>query len=242
MATNKDVFKAFLEDKNSILNRVDDYIDELLENNFEVDDSKIQYELSELKSTSETMKSSISRDFSDETGDVSGEKEVEELDDKIYDCQQIEIEDETSIKAFEVALSDVSSKANDSFDTDNDVYKTIQSKKDDVYNSIAKIEKEMRRIEQKFDESNNLIKSARLSVEIEELNDNLTYNPISPIAPAYVEPVKNGLNKLQEEIENGSEPIEIQSQLNRVNQDIKFFEAWFDEWEKIIKNKEGLSQ
>ncbi len=232
MATNKDVFKAFFEDKNSVLNRVDDYIDELLESDFEVDDSKIQHELSELKSTSETMKSSISRDFSDETGDVSGEKEVKELDDKIYDCQQIEIKDETSIKKLEVTLGKVSSKANDSFDTDNDVYKTIESKKYDVYSSIAKIEKEMRRIEQKFDESNNLIKSARLSVEIEELNDNLTYNPMSPIAPAYVEPVKDGLNELQEVIENGSEPIEIQNQLNRVNQDIKFFEAWFDEWEK----------
>ena len=137
MATNKDVFKAFLENKNSILNRVDDYVDELLENNFEVDDSKIQYELSELKSTSETMKSSISRAFSDETGDVSGEKEVEELDDKIHECQQIEIKDETSIKELEVALKEVSSKANDSFDTDNDVYKTIKSKKDDVYSSIC---------------------------------------------------------------------------------------------------------
>ena len=135
-------------------------------------------------------------------------------------------------KKLEVTLGKVSSKANDSFDTDNDVYKTIESKKYDVYSSIAKIEKEMRRIEQKFDESNNLIKSARLSVEIEELNDNLTYNPMSPIAPAYVEPVKDGLNELQEVIENGSEPIEIQNQLNRVNQDIKFFEAWFDEWEK----------
>lgn len=232
MATNKDVFKAFLENKNSILNRVDDYVDELLENNFEVDDSKIQYELNELKSTSETMKSSISRAFSDETGDVSGEKEVNELDDKIYECQQIEIKDETSIKELEVALKEVSSKANDSFDTDKDVYKTIESKKDDVYSSITKIEKEMRKIEQEIDENNNVIKGTRLSVEIEELNDNLTYNPMSSIAPAYVEPVKDGLNELQEVIENGSEPIEIQSQLNRVNQDIKFFEAWFDEWAK----------
>ncbi|WP_145339551.1 hypothetical protein [Staphylococcus epidermidis] len=232
MATNKDVFKVFFEEKNSILNRVDDYVDELIEDNFEVDDSKIQYELSELKSTSETMKSSISRAFSDETGDVSGEKEVEELDDKIYGCQQIEIEDETSIKAFEVALSDVSSKANDLFDTDNDVYKTIESKKDDIYNSIANIEREMRDIERKLDENNNVIKSARLSVELEELNDKLTYNPTSSIAQAYVDTVKDGLNELQEVIENGSEPIEIQSQLNRVNQDIKFFEAWFDEWAK----------
>ncbi|MCK6182376.1 coiled-coil domain-containing protein [Staphylococcus epidermidis] len=232
MATNKDVFKAFLENKNSILNRVDDYVDELLENNFEVDDSKIQYELNELKSTSETMKSSISRAFSDETGDVSGEKEVNELDDKIYECQQIEIKDETSIKELEVALKEVSSKANDSFDTDKDVYKTIESKKDDVYSSITKIEKEMRKIEQEIDENNNVIKGTRLSVEIEELNDNLTYNPMSSIAPAYVEPVKDGLNELQEVIENGSEPIEIQNQLNRVNQDIKVFEAWFDEWAK----------
>lgn len=232
MATNKDVFKAFFEDKNSILNRVDDYVDELLENNFEVDDSKIQYELSELKSTSETMKSSISRAFSDETGDVSGEKEVEELDDKIYECQQKEIEDETSIKAFEVALSDVSSKANDSFDENNDVYKTIESKKHDVYSSITKIEKEMRDIERKLDENNNVIKSARLSVELEELNDILTYNTMSSITPGYVEPIKNGLNELKEKIENGNEPSEIQSQLNHVNQDIKVFEAWFDEWAK----------
>lgn len=232
MATNKDVFKAFFEDKNSVLNRVDNYVDELLESDFKVDDSKIQYELSELKSTSETMKSSISRDFSDETGDVSGEKEVEELDDKIYECQQIEIEDETSIKAFEVALSDVSSKANNSFDTDKDVYKTIESKKDDVYSSITKIEKEMRKIEQEIDENNNVIKGTRLSVEIEELNDNLTYNPMSSRAPAYVDPIKSGLNKLKEEIENGNEPSEIQSQLNHVNQNIKVFEAWFDEWAK----------
>lgn len=232
MATNKDVFKAFFEDKNSVLNHVDNYVDELLESDFEVDDSKIQHELSELKSTSETMKSSISRAFSDETGDVSGEKEVEELDDKIHECQQIEIKDETSIKELEVALKEVSSKANDSFDTDNDVYKTIESKKDDVYSSIANIEREMRKIEQEFDENNNVIKSTRLSVEIEELNNNLTYNPMSPIAPAYVDPIKNGLNDLKEEIENGNEPSEIQSQLNRVNQDIKLLEAWFDEWAK----------
>jgi len=230
MATNKDVFKAFFEDKNSVLNRVDNYVDELLESDFEVDDSKIQHELSELKSTSETIKSSVSRAFSDETGDVSGEKEVEELDDKIHECQQIEIKDETSIKELEVALKEVSSKANDSFDTDNDVYKTIESKKDDVYSSIANIEREMRKIEQEFDENNNVIKSTRLSVEIEELNNNLTYNPMSPIAPAYVEPVKNGLNDLKEEIENGNEPSEIQSQLDRLNQDINFFETWFDEW------------
>ncbi|MCT1513144.1 MULTISPECIES: hypothetical protein [Staphylococcus] len=230
MATNKDVFKAFFEDKNSVLNHVDNYVDELLESDFEVDDSKIQHELSELKSTSETMKSSISRAFSDETGDVSGEKEVEELDDKIHECQQIEIKDETSIKELEVALKEVSSKANDSFDTDNDVYKTIESKKDDVYSSIANIEREMRKIEQEFDENNNVIKSTRLSVEIEELNNNLTYNPMSPIAPAYVDPIKNGLNDLKEEIENGNEPSEIQSQLDRLNQDIKFFETWFDEW------------
>lgn len=232
MATNKDVFKAFLENKNSILNRVDDYVDELLENNFEVDDSKIQYELNELKSTSETMKSSISRAFSDETGDVSGEKEVNELDDKIYECQQIEIKDETSIKELEVALKEVSSKANDSFDTDKDVYKTIESKKDDVYSSITKIEKEMRKIEQEIDENNNVIKGTRLSVEIEELNDNLTYNPMSSRAPAYVDPIKSRLNALKEEIENGNEPSEIQSQLNHVNQNIKVFEAWFDEWAK----------
>lgn len=230
MATNKDVFKAFFEDKNSVLNHVDNYVDELLESDFEVDDSKIQHELSELKSTSETMKSSIFRAFSDETGDVSGEKEVEELDDKIHECQQIEIKDETSIKELEVALKEVSSKANDSFDTDNDVYKTIESKKDDVYSSIANIEREMRKIEQEFDENNNVIKSTRLSVEIEELNNNLTYNPMSPIAPAYVDPIKNGLNDLKEEIENGNEPSEIQSQLDRLNQDIKFFETWFDEW------------
>lgn len=230
MATNKDVFKAFFEDKNSVLNRVDNYVDELLESDFEVDDSKIQYELSELKSTSETMKSSISRAFSDETGDVSGEREVEELDDEIYECQQIEIKDETSIKELEVALREVSSKANDSFDIDNDVHKTIESKKDDIYGSITKIEKEMRDIERKLDENNNAIKSARLSVELEELNDNLTYNPMSSIAPGYVDPIKNGLNDLKEEIENGNEPSEIQSQLNRVNQDIKVFEAWFDEW------------
>ncbi|OXE89732.1 hypothetical protein [Staphylococcus epidermidis] len=232
MATNKDVFKAFLENKNSILNRVDDYVDELLENNFEVDDSKIQYELNELKSTSETMKSSISRAFSDETGDVSGEKEVNELDDKIYECQQIEIKDETSIKELEVALKEVSSKANDSFDTDKDVYKTIESKKDDVYSSITKIEKEMLKIEQEIDENNNVIKGTRLSVEIEELNDNLTYNPMSSRAPAYVDPIKSRLNALKEEIENGNEPSEIQSQLNHVNQNIKVFEAWFDEWAK----------
>lgn len=232
MATNKDVFKAFLENKNSILNRVDDYVDELLENNFEVDDSKIQYELNELKSTSETMKSSISRAFSDETGDVSGEKEVNELDDKIFECQQIEIKDETSIKELEVALREVSSKANDSFDTDKDVYKTIESKKDDVYSSIANIKREMRNIEQEIDENNNVIKGTRLSVEIEELNDNLTYNPMSLRAPAYVDPIKNGLNELKEEIENGNEPSEIQSQLNHVNQDIKVFEAWFEEWAK----------
>lgn len=230
MATNKDVFKAFFEDKNSVLNHVDNYVDELLESDFEVDDSKIQHELSELKSTSETMKSSVSRAFSDETGDVSGEKEVEELDNKIHECQQIEIKDETSIKELEVALKEVSSKANDSFDTDNDVYKTIESKKDDVYSSIANIEREMRKIEQEFDENNNVIKSTRLSVEIEELNNNLTYNPMSPIAPAYVDPIKNGLNDLKEEIENGNEPSEIQSQLDRLNQDIKFFETWFDEW------------
>lgn len=230
MATNKDVFKAFFEDKNSVLNHVNNYVDELLESDFEVDDSKIQHELSELKSTSETMKSSISRAFSDETGDVSGEKEVEELDDKIHECQQIEIKDETSIKELEVALKEVSSKANDSFDTDNDVYKTIESKKDDVYSSIANIEREMRKIEQEFDENNNVIKSTRLSVEIEELNNNLTYNPMSPIAPAYVDPIKNGLNDLKEEIENGNEPSEIQSQLDRLNQDIKFFKTWFDEW------------
>lgn len=230
MATNKDVFKAFFEDKNSVLNHADNYVDELLESDFGVDDSKIQHELSELKSTSETMKSSISRAFSDETGDVSGEKEVEELDDKIHECQQIEIKDETSIKELEVALKEVSSKANDSFDTDNDVYKTIESKKDDVYSSIANIEREMRKIEQEFDENNNVIKSTRLSVEIEELNNNLTYNPMSPIAPAYVDPIKNGLNDLKEEIENGNEPSEIQSQLDRLNQDIKFFETWFDEW------------
>lgn len=230
MATNKDVFKAFFEDKNSVLNHVDNYVDELLESDFEVDDSKIQHELSELKSTSETMKSSVSRAFSDETGDVSGEKEVEELDNKIHECQQIEIKDETSIKELEVALKEVSSKANDSFDTDNDVYKTIESKKDDVYSSIANIEREMRKIEQEFDENNNVIKSTRLSFEIEELNNNLTYNPMSPIAPAYVDPIKNGLNDLKEEIENGNEPSEIQSQLDRLNQDIKFFETWFDEW------------
>ena len=129
-------------------------------------------------------------------------------------------------------MKEVSSKANDSFDTDKDVYKTIESKKDDVYSSITKIEKEMRKIEQEIDENNNVIKGTRLSVEIEELNDNLTYNPMSSIAPAYVEPVKDGLNELQEVIENGSEPIEIQNQLNRVNQDIKVFEAWFDEWAK----------
>lgn len=232
MATNKDVFKAFLENKGSVLKRVDNYVDELLESNCEVDDSKIQYELSELKSTSETMKSSISRDFSDETGDVSGEKEVGELDDKIYECQQIEIKDETSIKKLEVTLGKVSSKANDSFDTDNDVYKTIESKKHDVYSIITKIEKEMRDIERKLDENNNVIKSTRLSVEIEELNNNLTYNPMSSRAPGYVDPVKNGLNDLKEEIENGNEPSEIQSSLNRVNQDIKVLEAWFEEWAK----------
>lgn len=232
MATNKDVFKAFLENKNSILNRVDDYVDELLENNFEVDDSKIQYELNELKITSETMKGNISRAFSDETGDVSGEKEVNELDDKIFECQQIEIKDETSIKELEVALREVSSKANDSFDIDKDVYKIIESKKDDVYSSIANIKREMRNIEQEIDENNNVIKGTRLSVEIEELNDNLTYNPMSSRAPAYVDPIKNGLNELKEEIENDNEPSEIQSQLNHVNQDIKLFEAWFDEWAK----------
>lgn len=232
MATNKDVFKAFLENKSSVLNRVDNYVDELLESSYEVDDSKIQYELNELKNTSETMKSSISKAFSDEMGDVSGEKEVEELDNKIYSCQQIEVKDETSVKELEVALKEVSSKANDSFDTDKDVYETIKSKKDDVYSSIANIEREMRNIEQEIDENNNVIKGTRLSVEIEELNDNLTYNPMSSRAPAYVDPIKNGLNALKEEVENGNEPSEIQSQLNRVNQDIKLLESWFDEWAK----------
>lgn len=232
MATNKDVFKAFLENKDSVLNRVDNYVDELIEDNFEVDDSKIQYELNELKITSETMKGNVYRAFSDETGDVSGEKEVNELDDKIYACQQIEIKDETSIKELEVALREVSSKANDSFDTDKDVYKTIESKKDDVYSSIANIKREMRNIEQEIDENDNAIKSTRLLVDIEELNDNLTYNPMSSRAPAYVDPIKSGLNELKAEIENGNEPSEIQSQLNHVNQDIKLFEAWFDEWAK----------
>lgn len=231
MATNKEKYQVFFEDKDNVLNLCQKYINDLLENDAKIDDNAIQSNLNDLKSEVETLDSEVKRAFSD-YDEIEGEEYIKELNDDIFECQQQQLEDETSIAEFEVAFTRLKSSKKGLFNPDNqELYEVIRNHEHEIEAQISLIDQNLQQIKADNDQQSTVATQITCVTQLDELEGNLTYNKkYSHISPTFVEPVKSSLKELADAINNNENAEDVASCLTQAKQDIDMFEAWVKSW------------
>lgn len=234
MANNIDVFANFFQDETHVIREIDNYIDELIDNeDVQVDVTPIHADIDDFLTTVNKIGDDINSEYSETDDDVTQSAEIVNIRTYCQSCKQNGLENESDIADFKSKWKSVDTALDNVFDSsDKRTYDAISSSDmANAYDLYESIESDVYQIEMNMSDNTSNYSKIKCITQLRDLNENLTYNKeYSRVAPDYVDCLKASMSELEDAIQSDAQADDVVSLLNKVNSEIADFKAWYSEW------------
>lgn len=234
MANNIDVFANFFIEQPHVINYIDDYVDELIDNEYtRLDVTPIHAKVDEFLTTINSIGEDIDSEYSDTDDDVTQSSEITSIRTKCDACKENDLENESDIADFKSKWKSIDASLDTVFDsTDKRTYNVISgSDMSDAYDLYESVESDVYKVEMDMSDNTSNYSKIMCITQLHELNENLTYNvEMSTVAPSFVDDLKVTLSEIESAIQSDAQAEYISSLLSKAEHQIAEFKAWYDEW------------
>lgn len=233
MPTNKQIFELFFEEVDNVMNKVENYAGVVFDYNAQtVDLTPIHNNIAKVKTNLDLIKSSIQNLTDYET---SEETTIDEAKEKLDDCEEKQLDTEDEVASFKVKLSEANTKISKLFESSNDDIKSAinGTEKTEIESLMRTLDNQAVKQDAEISDNNFNIQRYQLASEINQLNNNLTYNDGTHTSNGYVNPVNNALDELEYSITGKKSASEILDRYVDAQREIADFRAYFEVWGDI---------
>lgn len=233
MPTNKQIFELFFEEVDNVMNKVENYAGVVFDYNAQtVDLTPIHNNIAKVKTNLDLIKSSIQNLTDYET---SEETTIDEAKEKLDDCEEKQLDTEDEVASFKVKLSEANTKISKLFESSNDDIKSAinGTEKTEIESLMRTLDNQAVKQDAEISDNDFNIQRYQLASEINQLNNNLTYNDGTHTSNGYVNPVNNALDELEYSITGKKSASEILDCYVDAQREIADFRAYFEVWGDI---------
>lgn len=233
MPTNKQIFELFFEEVDNVMNKVENYAGVVFDYNAQtVDLTPIHNNIAKVKTNLDLIKSSIQNLTDYET---SEETTIDEAKEKLDDCEKKQLDTEDEVASFKVKLSEANTKISKLFESSNDDIKSAinGTEKTEIESLMRTLDNQAVKQDAEISDNDFNIQRYQLASEINQLNNNLTYNDGTHTSNGYVNPVNNALDELEYSITGKRSASEILDRYVDAQREIADFRAYFEVWGDI---------
>lgn len=233
MPTNKQIFELFFEEVDNVMNKVENYAGVVFDYNAQtVDLTPIHNNIAKVKTNLDLIKSSI-QNLTDYQTDE--ETTIDEAKEKLDDCEEKQLDTEDEVASFKVKLNEANAKISKLFESSNDDIKSAinGTEKAEIENLMRILDNQAVKQDAEISDNDFNIQRYQLASEINQLNNNLTYNDGTHTSNGYVNPVNNALDELEYSITGKRSASEILDNYVDAQREIADFRAYFEVWGDI---------
>mgnify|MGYP002718095615 FL=1 len=209
MPTNKQIFELFFEEVDNVMNKVENYAGTVFDYNAQTNDLKpIHANIEKVKKNLDMIKSSIQNLTDYETNE---ETTIDEAKEKLDNCKESELDTEDEVASFKVSLNEANTKIGKLFESTNDDIKSAINgvEKAEIESLMRTLDNQAVKQDANISDNDFNIQRYQLASEINQLNNNLTYNDGTHTSNGYVNPVNNALDELEYSITGKQSASEI---------------------------------
>lgn len=233
MPTNKQIFELFFEEVDNVMNKVENYAGTVFDYNAQTNDLKpIHANIEKVKKNLDMIKSSIQNLTDYETNE---ETTIDEAKEKLDNCKESELDTEDEVASFKVSLNEANTKIGKLFESTNDDIKSAINgvEKAEIESLMRTLDNQAVKQDAEISDNDFNIQRYQLASEINQLNNNLTYNDGTHTSNGYVNPVNNALDELEYSITGKQSASEILDNYVDAQRKIADFRAYFEVWGDI---------
>lgn len=233
MPTNKQIFELFFEEVDNVMNKVENYAGTVFDYNAQTNDLKpIHANIEKVKKNLDMIKSSIQNLTDYETNE---ETTIDEAKEKLDNCKESELDTEDEVASFKVSLNEANTKIGKLFESTNDDIKSAINgvEKAEIESLMRTLDNQAVKQDANISDNDFNIQRYQLASEINQLNNNLTYNDGTHTSNGYVNPVNNALDELEYSITGKQSASEILDNYVDAQRKIADFRAYFEVWGDI---------
>lgn len=233
MPTNKQIFELFFEEVDSVMNKVENYAGTVFDYNAQTNDLKpVHTNIEKVKTNLDMIKSSI-QNLTDYQTDE--ETTIDEAKEKLDKCKNSELDTEDEVASFKVSLNEANTKIDKLFEsTNDDIESAINgTEKTEIESLMRILDNQAVKQDAEISDTDFNLQRYQLASELNQLNNNLTYNDGTHTSSGYVNPVNDALDELEHSITEKRSASEILDNYVDAQREIADFRAYFEVWGDI---------